>query len=47
MPPAVTLEGRRVRLEPLSIGHVSALVQAATQARDTYDFTLVRPTTRR
>jgi N-acetyltransferase len=41
MPPAVTLEGRRVRLEPLGLGHVRALVQAATEARDTYDFTLV------
>ena len=41
MPPAVTLEGRRVRLEPLGARHVSALVRAATQDRDTYDFTLV------
>jgi RimJ/RimL family protein N-acetyltransferase len=41
MPPAVTLKGCRVRLEPLSLSHVSALVQAATEARDSYDFTLV------
>jgi RimJ/RimL family protein N-acetyltransferase len=41
VPPVVILEGSRVRLEPLSLRHVSALVEAATQARDTYDFTLV------
>jgi RimJ/RimL family protein N-acetyltransferase len=41
MPPAVTLEGRRVRLEPLSLSHVGALVRAATQARDTFAFTMV------
>lgn len=41
MPPAVTLEGCRVKLEPLNLSHVSALVRAATQARDTYDFTRV------
>lgn len=29
MPPAVTLEGCRVRLEPLSLSHVDALVRAA------------------
>lgn len=41
MPQTVTLEGIHVRLEPLNLGHVSALVRAATQARDTYGFTLV------
>ena len=41
MPPAVTLEGCRVRLEPLSLSHVGALVRAATQARDTFAFTMV------
>ena len=41
MPPAVTLEGCRVRLEPLSLSHVAALVRAATQARDTFAFTMV------
>jgi N-acetyltransferase len=41
MPSAVTLEGCRVKLEPLNLSHVSALVLAATEARDTYDFTRV------
>jgi RimJ/RimL family protein N-acetyltransferase len=41
MPPAVTLQGSRVRLEPLTPSHVDALVRAATESRDTYDFTLV------
>ncbi len=35
----VTLEGRAVRLEPLSLDHVPALVRAATQSRDTYGLT--------
>ena len=35
----VTLEGRYVRLEPMSIDHVPALVRAATQSRATYDLT--------
>ena len=35
----VTLEGRYVRLEPLSLEHVPALVQAATQSRASYDLT--------
>lgn len=35
----VTLEGRFVRLEPLSMDHVPALVHAASQARDTYGLT--------
>lgn len=37
----VTLEGRHVRLEPLSVDHIPALVQAASQSRDTYGFTYV------
>lgn len=41
MPPAVTLEGSRVRLEPLALSHVDALVQAAAESRDTFGFTLV------
>jgi N-acetyltransferase len=41
MPAAVTLEGCRVRLEPLSLDHVTALIQAATESRDTYGFTRV------
>jgi N-acetyltransferase len=41
MPPTVTLEGCRVKLEPLNLSHVSALVRAATEARDTYDFARV------
>ena len=35
----VTLEGRYVRLEPMSIDDVPALVQAATQSRATYALT--------
>ena len=35
----VTLEGQYVRLEPMSIDHVPAFVQAATQSRATYDLT--------
>jgi RimJ/RimL family protein N-acetyltransferase len=41
MPLAVTLQGSRVRLEPLTLSHVDALVHAATESRDSYDFTLV------
>jgi RimJ/RimL family protein N-acetyltransferase len=41
MPTAVTLEGARTRLEPLALSHVDPLVQAATESRDTYQFTLV------
>lgn len=37
----VTLEGRHVRLEPLSLHHAPALVAAASGPRDTYGFTLV------
>lgn len=35
----ITLEGRLVRLEPLAQEHVPALVQAATQSRETYRLT--------
>jgi N-acetyltransferase len=41
MPATVTLRGSRVRLEPLTLSHVDALVRAATESRDTYGFTLV------
>lgn len=41
MPPAVILEGHRVRLEPLALGHVDALMQAGTESRDSYAFALV------
>ena len=37
----VTLEGRHVRLEPLSVDHIPGLVQAASQSRDTYVYTYV------
>jgi RimJ/RimL family protein N-acetyltransferase len=37
----VTLEGRFVRLEPLTQAHAGALLAAATGPRDTYDLTLV------
>ncbi len=37
----VTLVGRHVRLEPLSLDHVDGLTEAATQDRDTYDLTWV------
>ena len=37
----VILEGCHVRLEPLSVVHIPALVQAASQSRDTYGFTYV------
>jgi N-acetyltransferase len=37
----VTLTGRRVRLEPLALSHVAALVRAASESRDSYQFTLV------
>ena len=38
---SVTLEGRHVRLESLSLDHIPGLVQAASQSRDTYGFTYV------
>jgi N-acetyltransferase len=37
----VVLEGRHVRLEPLSPAHTPALADAASGQRDTYGFTLV------
>jgi RimJ/RimL family protein N-acetyltransferase len=37
----VTLAGRFVRLEPLTIEHVPALVEASSGPRDTYDMTYV------
>jgi RimJ/RimL family protein N-acetyltransferase len=37
----VTLEGRFVRLEPLTMGHVAGLLAAAAGPRDTYRLTLV------
>jgi N-acetyltransferase len=37
----VTLEGRFVRLEPLSLAHLAGLLVAASGSRDTYGFTLV------
>jgi N-acetyltransferase len=39
--PQPTLEGRHVRLEPLSLDHVPALVAAASVSRETYRFTWV------
>jgi N-acetyltransferase len=40
----VTLTGTHVRLEPLSLDHVGALVQAANEHRATYGFTYVPET---
>ena len=37
----VTLEGRHVLLEPLSLDHIPDLVQAANQSRETFAFTNV------
>lgn len=37
----ITLEGRSVRLEPLRMEHVPALVEAAGEQRDTYGWTWV------
>lgn len=37
----VTLEGRWVRLEPLSPSHAAGVLAAASGSRDTYGFTLV------
>jgi len=36
LPDVVTLEGRYVLLEPLSLGHIPDLVRAATHSRETY-----------
>ena len=41
MPRVVTLTGSRVRLEPLTAGHVDDLVRAAGESRASYGFTLV------
>ena len=40
----VVLEGRHMRLEPLTPAHAPALVEAASGRRDTYAFTLVPAT---
>ena len=40
----VVLEGRYVRLEPLGLGHVPALLEAARGPRDSYAFTAVPDT---
>jgi RimJ/RimL family protein N-acetyltransferase len=40
----VTLEGRHVRLEPLTLEHVGPLMAAARGERETYAFTLVPAT---
>lgn len=37
----MVLEGEHVRLEPLSLNHVSALVEAADESRETYAWTWV------
>ena len=39
--PPVVLEGRHVRLEPLTLGHARALVSVGSGPRETYGFTLV------
>ena len=44
MPDRVVLSGDAVRLEPLELAHVDALLAAATEDRVTYDFTLVPDT---
>jgi len=41
MPQPITLEGRFVRLEPLSLDHVPALAAAASGPRETFVYTLV------
>lgn len=38
-----TLSGERVRLEPLSLGSVEALVAAASESRDTFAYALAPP----
>jgi len=40
-PERLVLEGTHVRLEPLRVAHVSALVAAASEDRSTYGFTYV------
>jgi N-acetyltransferase len=39
--PPVVLEGRHVRLEPLTLGHALALVSVGSGPRESYGFTLV------
>jgi RimJ/RimL family protein N-acetyltransferase len=39
----VVLDGRHVRLEPLTLDHARALVAAGSGPRDTYGFTVVPP----
>ncbi len=41
---AITLKGKLARLEPLSMEHVPALLEAANPARETYGLTLVPDT---
>jgi len=41
MPADVVLQGRLVRLEPLSLDHVQALVTAASEQRSSYGYTTV------
>lgn len=41
MPEPVILEGKHVRLEPLSAAHTDGLLRATTEARDTYTYTKV------
>lgn len=41
MPEPVILEGKYVRLEPLSAAHTDGLLRAATESRDTYAYTKV------
>ena len=40
-PPLATLQGRHVRLEPLTLEHAPALAAAGSGPRDTYGFTFV------
>jgi RimJ/RimL family protein N-acetyltransferase len=41
MPEPVILEGKHVRLEPLSAAHTDGLLRAAAESRETYAFTKV------
>ena len=41
MPTRVILEGGYIRLEPLTLEHVPGLLAAATECRDSYNYTLV------
>jgi RimJ/RimL family protein N-acetyltransferase len=42
--PPTTLEGKHIRLEPLSLAHVEGLLRAASGPRDTYSLTRVPDT---